>query len=108
MTVSRGSIGLPDIPLPPLECLRTRHRMWYYAHSVSLHVEDNKQYDLTQQLQMLSVTCPELERLEYVQKQIDHTSREFEWQVSTMRQGIRDGLRRDPDLVLQLPGFDHK
>jgi hypothetical protein len=62
--------------------------MWYYAHSVSLCVEGNEQYDLTQQLQMLSVTCPGLERLEYVQKQIDYTSMEFDWQVSTMRQGV--------------------
>ena len=82
--------------------------MWYYAHSVSLYVEGNEQYDLTQQLQMLSVTCPELERLEYVQKQIDYTSMEFDWQVSAMRQGVRDGLGSNPDLVLQLPGFDHK
>jgi hypothetical protein len=57
---------------------------------------------------MLSVTCPELERLEDAQKQLEHTNMHFKWQISEMRRGIRDGTEFDPDLVLQLPGFDPK
>jgi hypothetical protein len=108
MTISRGSIGRPDIPLPPLQNTRTPNKMWYHAHSVSLHVKGNEQYDLTQQPEVLSVTCPELERLECVEKERHYADMEFQWQVSAMTQGIRDGQKLDPDLVLQLPGFDHK
>jgi hypothetical protein len=55
---------------------------------------------------MLSVTCPELERLEDAEKQLEHTNMVFDWHISKMRRGIRDGIELDPDLVLQLPGFD--
>ena len=101
MTISRGSKDRPDKPLLYGRA-GSRYQEWCHFHTLSL-VIDGTCSRMPNHPYSLVLTCPELEQLYTIRKEVGSLTRMGDKMIDITARSIVMGPHRKPELVLPVP-----